>query len=201
MSWIKTIRPEDASGRLKNLYDRLADADGQVDHVLQIHSLRPHTLEGHMALYKNVLHHPANKLQKWFLEAIGVYVSQLNGCAYCVEHHVAGMRKLLGEVDRADIICNALLSDKPELAFCDWQLALMRYARTLAIEPAGITKDTCDEVRASGVDDGEILEVNQVVAYFCYVNRTVLGLGVSTEGESLGKSPNNADDLNDWRHQ
>lgn len=201
MSWIKTIRPEDAKGRLKNLYDRLADADGQVDHVLQIHSLRPHTLEGHMALYKNVLHHPANQLPKWFLEAVGVYVSQLNGCAYCVEHHVAGMRRLLKNDERADFICDALLSDKPELAFDNGQLALMQYARQLAVHPSGMTRKLFDTVRAAGVDDGAILEINQVAAYFCYVNRTVLGLGVSTDGESLGKSPNNADDLGDWGHQ
>ncbi len=201
MSWIKTIRPEDAKGRLKSLYDRLADADGQVDHVLQIHSLRPHTLDGHMALYKNVLHHPANQLPKWFLEAIGVYVSQLNGCAYCVEHHLAGMRRLLEKDDRTDIIRDALLSDRPELAFDDWQLALMQYARQLTVDPSGITREALDSVRTAGVDDGYILEVNQVAAYFSYANRTVLGLGVSTEGESLGKSPNNADDLDDWGHQ
>lgn len=201
MSWIKTIRPEDAKGRLKNLYERLADADGQVDHVLQIHSLRPHTLEGHMALYKNVLHHPANQLPKWFLEAIGVYVSQLNGCAYCVEHHLAGMRRLIEKDDRTEIIRDALLSDRPEHAFDDWQLALMQYARQLTVDPSGITRESFDSVRTAGVDDGYILEVNQVAAYFCYVNRTVLGLGVSTEGESLGKSPNNDDDLDDWGHQ
>lgn len=33
------------------------------------------------------------------------------------------------------------------------------------------------------------LEINQVVAYFAYANRTVLGLGVNTEGEILGLSP------------
>jgi len=201
MSWIKTIRPESAQGRLKNLYDRLADPDGQVDHVLQIHSLRPHTLEGHMALYKNVLHHPANELPKWFLEAIGVYVSQLNGCAYCVDHHVAGMRRLLGKDDRADAVRDALLSDKPQLVFDDAELALMRYARQLTMDPSGISRDTIDELHGAGADDGQVLEVNQVVSYFCYVNRTVLGLGVSTEGESLGRSPNNPADSEDWGHR
>jgi hypothetical protein len=33
---------------------------------------------------------------------------------------------------------------------------------------------------------GEILEVNQVASYFAYVNRTVVGLGVTTEGDILG---------------
>ena len=72
MSWIKTIPVADASGPLRALYDRIAGPDGQIDNVLQVHSLRPHTLEGHMALYKNVLHHRDNTLPKWILETVGL---------------------------------------------------------------------------------------------------------------------------------
>jgi len=41
-------------------------------------------LLGHMTLYKNVLHNSNNTLPKWYLETLGVYVSSLNNCAYCV---------------------------------------------------------------------------------------------------------------------
>ena len=51
-------------------------------------------------------------------------------------------------------------------------------------------------LRENGLNDGEILEINQVVSYFAYVNRTVLGLGVTTAGDQLGLSPGEAD----WRH-
>ena len=94
MSWIRIIDPREADGPLRDIYRRIAGPDGRVDNVLQIHSLRPHTLEAHMALYKNVLHHRGNLLPKWLLETIGIYVSLLNGCAYCVEHHFAGLQRL-----------------------------------------------------------------------------------------------------------
>jgi uncharacterized protein YciW len=55
-------------------------------------------------------------------------------------------------------------------------------------------------MRGAGLDDGEILEVNQVVSYFAYVNRTVLGLGVDTEGDTLGLSPTDSADLENWQH-
>ena len=37
-----------------------------------------------------------------------------------------------------------------------------------------------------GITDGEILEVNQVVAYFNYSNRLLNGLGVTTTGDVVG---------------
>jgi uncharacterized protein YciW len=56
-------------------------------------------------------------------------------------------------------------------------------------------------LRGAGWDDGEVLEINQVCAYFNYANRTVLGLGCSTKGDVLGLSPNNSDNPDDWGHR
>ena len=67
MSWIKTINYDEADDKLKKIYDRISGPHGNIDNVLLIHSLRPHTLTGHMNLYKSVLHHMANKLNRWYL--------------------------------------------------------------------------------------------------------------------------------------
>ncbi len=56
-------------------------------------------------------------------------------------------------------------------------------------------------MRAHGLDDGAILEVNQVASYFAYANRVVIGLGVTTDGDVLGLSPDNTDDRDDWSHR
>ena len=56
-------------------------------------------------------------------------------------------------------------------------------------------------LRDSGLEDGDILEINQVVAYFAYANRTVLGLGVTTSGDELGLSPNDPKNPENWGHQ
>jgi uncharacterized peroxidase-related enzyme len=200
MSWIRIIDPREADGSLRDIYQRIAGPDGRVDNVLQIHSLRPHTLEAHMALYKNVLHHRGNLLPKWLLETIGVYVSLLNGCAYCVEHHFAGLQRLLQDEARAMAIRNALEAGAFGEVFDRREIALLEYAHALTRTPGSVTEKSIDEMRAAGLSDGEILEANQVVSYFAYVNRTVLGLGVTTRGDTLGLSPGDADDAGDWRH-
>ena len=90
MPWIDTVPYAAAEGRLRTLYDRVKGPGGNVDNIMMMHSLRPHSMEGHMARYKYVLHHGANTVPKWFRETIGVWVSALNGCAYCVDHHFSG---------------------------------------------------------------------------------------------------------------
>ncbi len=39
-----------------------------------------------------------------------------------------------------------------------------------------------------------------MVSYFAYANRTVLGLGVNTDGDVLGLSPGDNDDPDNWSH-
>ena len=202
MTWINTISYEASKSKLRKLYDRVKGPDNNVDNIMLSHSLRPHSMEGHMAMYKYCLHHTGNTLPKWYLECIGVYVSSLNGCEYCVEHHFQGMRRLVADDARSDALRRTIEADAVETAPLDTrQIAGMIYARKLTVEPAAMVEADVATLRAAGVEDGEILEINQVTAYFCYANRTVLGLGVNTDGDIIGLSPNNSDDPEDWGHR
>ena len=201
MPWIEPLAYAEARGRLRQLYDRIRGPDGAIDDIMTAHSLRPHTMEGHMALYKAVLHHGANRVPKWFMETLGVWVSGLNACAYCVAHHDAGLARLLGDDARLAAIREALASGEIESGpFTEAEKRALRYAEALTRDPASVTEAQIQGLRAAGYDDGEILEINQVTAYFAYANRTVLGLGCSTEGDVLGLSPGNAGDPDDWSH-
>ena len=202
MSWIKTIPYAEATGKLKTLYDRVKGPDDNVDNIMMSHSLRPHTMEGHMAIYKYVLHHSGNTTPKWFLELIGVWVSALNECSYCVEHHYAGMKRLLGDDARAAELREAIDDGDVDVApLADAQKMALGYAAMLTLTPSSVNEDIINALRSVGFDDGEILEINQVTSYFNYANRTVLGLGCSTDGDIIGLSPNNSADPDDWNHK
>lgn len=152
-----------------------------------------------MALYKNVLHHTGNTLPKWVLELIGVHVSRLNGCDYCVQHHAAGLRRLLG-AEGAPVLEAVLVTGVFDAVVDASVQQMLAYAEMLTKTPEQVDAAQIDKLRKAGLDDGQILEVNQVVAYFAYANRTVLGLGCSTDGDELGLSPN-SDDEGDWGHR
>lgn len=200
MSWIKTIDYEKAEGKLKRLYKRVKGPDNNVDNVLKIHSLRPHTLEAHMVLYKAVLHHSGNTLPKWYLEALGCFVSQLNNCEYCLEHHFAGLQRLLNDDAKSNQFLEAVNNDELE-SFFDTKFASgASYAKKLTLNVQGISEEDFNLLKKSGLSEGEILEINQVVSYFNYVNRSVIGLGASTKGDILGLSPNQNEDPDNWGH-
>jgi uncharacterized peroxidase-related enzyme len=201
MAWIKTISFEDASGILKNLYNRVKGPNNNVDNVLKVHSLRPHTLNGHMVLYKSVLHNSNNLLPKWYLELLGTYVSKLNKCQYCFDHHAEGIRKNLKDETKYLKIISAINQEALETVLDNKLLAGCVYAKLLTLSHTTISEDTINDLRASGLDDGEILEINQLVSYFNYVNRMVIGLGVSTDGDIIGLSPNDNNDQDNWAHQ
>lgn len=200
MAWIKTIDYKSAHGKLKKIYDRVKGPNNNVDNVLSIHSLRPHTLIGHMTLYKNVLHNADNKLPKWYLEALGVYVSYLNQCDYCFDHHFAGFQRLLQNDERAQVFRDAVVTSDLSIFFSGRELQGCLYAQQLTLNLDKIQESDVASLKEAGFTDGEILEINQVTSYFNYVNRMVVGLGVNTKGDILGLSPNDSADPTAWNH-
>ena len=201
MSWIDTIPFEESSGILKKLYNRIKGPSGYVDNIMLVHGLRPHTMLGHMTLYKNVLHHHQNTIPKWFLETIGVYVSHLNSCDYCVLHHLEGLKKLLENNHTFKNIELNLQSDLFFELFDNKFRKALNYSKNLTTDASAVSKSDIDELIEVGFTQGEILELNQVTAYFNYANRTVLGLGVSVENDILGLSPNDDSEESDWTHK
>jgi len=185
-TWIEMLPVENATGSLKEAYDLAKTPAGTVDNVMRIHSQRPHTMVGHLTLYRSVLHHQDNTLPLWFLEAVGVFTSLLNNCEYSFKHHCTNMRRLLEDDERFASIETALRGQAPEAAFSGKELALMRYTEKLTISPGKVEAADVEAAKSAGATDGEILEVNQVCAYFCYSNRTINGLGVTLADDTVG---------------
>ena len=185
-AWIKMIPENEATGVLRELYDEVMTPHGTVDNVMRVHSLRPNTMRGHVVLYRAALHDDANTLPTWLQETISSYVSILNDCPYSLANHWANARHLIGDDARADKIEKALQDHRPEDAFDGAELALLRYTEKLTLCPAAMIKADVDALSEAGVDDGQILEANQIIGYFNYVNRCLNGLGVTTEGDIVG---------------
>ncbi|WP_039019826.1 carboxymuconolactone decarboxylase family protein [Halocynthiibacter namhaensis] len=185
-AWIEMISDENADEPLKKALDFARTPHGTVDNVMRVHSLRPQTMNGHVVLYRACLHDDSNTIPMWFQEVISSYVSTLNTCPYSYANHWSNARHLIGDEDRADKVEAALKAHRPEDAFEGGQLALLQYTEKLTLNPGKMEKSDVDALKAAGVPDGEILEANQIIGYFNYANRLLNGLGVTTDGDTVG---------------
>ena len=185
-AWIEMIGDADADPDLREALDRARTPHGTVDNVMRVHSLRPNTMHGHVTLYRAALHDDTNTIPTWLQETVSSYVSVLNDCAYSYANHWKNAAHLIGDADRAGEIETALQSRKPEQAFEGAELALMRYAEKLTLSPGDMVEADVAALRDAGLDDGAILEANQIICYFNYVNRSINGLGVTTAGDIVG---------------
>ena len=185
-AWISMISDADATPDLWDALDLARTPHGTVDNVMRVHSHRPNTMHGHVILYRAVLHDDANTLPTWLQEVIGSYVSALNDCAYSYANHWKNAAHLMGDKARADEVEAALARRKPEEVFDGAELALVQYAEKLTITPGAMQESDVRALQNAGLDDGQILEANQIIGYFNYVNRSLNGLGVSTQGDVIG---------------
>lgn len=180
MSWIEIIEPGEAKGRLESLYKGVQSPDGHVDNILKIHSLRHRTLRGHLELYKAALHSKPNGLSMRERELVGVCVSLLNECDYCVQHHRAGLARTLGgDADLAEEITRASIGEIDSENLTERERVLCDYTIKLTTDPQNMVAADLEPLRAIGLDDASILDLNQIVSYFAYANRTVNGCAMA----------------------
>lgn len=70
------------------------------------------------------------------------------------------------------------------------QRAMLDYAAKLTRTPWAVTKADIETLRAHQFSDRAILDINQIVSYFAYVNRIADGLGVELEDFWAEADPN-----------
>jgi alkylhydroperoxidase family enzyme len=81
MAWIKMIEPEEASGELKEEYDRAVRRAGKVFNILILQSLNPPVLHASMEIYLATMYGPSG-LTRAEREMLGTVVSWANDCFY-----------------------------------------------------------------------------------------------------------------------
>lgn len=180
MAWIKEIDVDAAEGKLAEMYAELIEKRGKVSNILKVHSLNPAALGNHLDLYMTIMFGKSG-LSRAEREAIAVVVSANNECAYCVNHHVEALRRYLKDEETLSLLASAdgLETLEPRLS------NIVRHAEKLTTAPGAMTESDLGELRAVGLSDQDILDVSLITAYFNFVNRIALGLGVVYNEEEV----------------
>lgn len=81
MAWIQIIEPEEATGELKQEYDKALGRAGKVFKIVKVQSLNDRTLRASMELYLATMYGPSG-LSRAEREMLATVVSWANHCFY-----------------------------------------------------------------------------------------------------------------------
>ncbi len=177
MAFIPYPAPEN-DPQLKGLFDEVRRSRGKVANIIAIQGGNPSALKGHLDLYLAIMF-GRRGLSRFQRELIATFVSALNQCPYCVEHHKEALKAHCKEGEIVEAACQGKIC--PSLPPADQ--ALLGYCRKVALMPHQITEEDIRELRRVGFSDDDILAANLITSYFAMVNRIALGLGVELEEE------------------
>jgi len=183
--WIETIPFEDAEGQLRLVYDKQAEKLGQPTPLTMLGSLYPDLAVQRMELYDVVEDCPSTlsavERQGVALAAVAVLQSEFLLDGVTSKFKAAG-----GTTAQAEALRQGHFDDlSPKAA------ALAHYTRLTAENPHSITINDVTDCRAAGATDLDILDANNLAAYYAYLARVCLGLGLRHDQPASG--PDSAD--------
>jgi uncharacterized peroxidase-related enzyme len=174
--WIASVPPEHATGVLADAYQSQIEKIGRVTELTQIGSLYPDLVAERLRLYAVVDATPSD-VPDHIRRAVALLTSVLNGCLFCTVGHTEKLTAAgHGE------LANAIKDDPEGVTTGEARAdAALGYARKLVISPRQIVEADVAALRDVGWSDLDILDINNISAYYCYINRVAAGLGLQRE--------------------
>ena len=173
-SWIATVPWSEATGELLAAYDWQAAKLGEPTEYTQLGSLAPELVMLRLRLYRAV-------------EAVesGLSIEEKRLAAYITSmanstpHCSSGLDRQLHELGLdVEVIARAATSPEALESGNPRRDEIARHSAILARRPAAITQADIERLRAHGLADLDILDLNNIVAYYAYTNRVATGLGL-----------------------
>jgi uncharacterized peroxidase-related enzyme len=132
---------------------------------------RPEMLKHFLSFYSSV----GRSLERKLYEMIYIRVSMINGCRYCLQHHLAASKRAgLGPDDWK------ALRDQDVSRFTEREQAAVTYAGKLTRDPPGVHDDDFVSLKKH-FSDAEIVDLHLLVGLANLSNRFTDPLGLEVE--------------------
>jgi uncharacterized peroxidase-related enzyme len=175
MPYVNEIEETQANPHLRGIYGNIEQSMGFLPHYFKALGAMPQAIEGQLQLGSAVMSDGA--LSKAEKEQIGVVVSGINSSSYCIVIHM----ELLERLGVEKSLARKLVNDYERAAVPEKLKALFRFADKLTRKPMEVEDEDIDALKKAEWDEAAIRETVLTVAYFNYVNRVSLGLGLATD--------------------
>jgi uncharacterized peroxidase-related enzyme len=160
MSRIRTISPESATGKAKDLLEAVQGKLGMVPNMTRAMASSPAVLDGYLQL-SGALGRGA--LSAKDREQIALAVAEVNRCYYCLAAHSA-IGKMVG------LTAEQVRDSRLGIAVGPKADALIQFALKVVNARGRVSDADLEAVREAGLDDGAIAEVVANVALNIFTN-------------------------------
>lgn len=173
-AWITTVPWTDATGELADAYNWQAASLGEPAEFTMLGSLYPPVVDERLRLYRVVEQCPSS-LHPIERQAAAWVVSLLNGTDHCA----SGLSLKLTSLGLADSVKDAIADNPGDPQTGGARLdAICAHAAKLTLRPTEMSEGDLDALRLHGLDDLDLVDLNNMISYYNYINRVVMGLGL-----------------------
>lgn len=153
MALIKTVSPEEATGKVKQVYDVMLEKARAIPKPFQMMSPSPALLEIMLQTLGYYMEHPRLSFQ--LLTHIRLLVAQLYNYEYCVDFN-AGILQMLANV--TDEQLENLKSDPKQAPLNDKDKAMLLFVLKAVKAPDSVEQKDVDALHDQGWTDQDIIE-------------------------------------------
>ena len=172
MSFVGVISEEQAGPDLRPIYRQIRSRLGFLPNYFLALGRDPQFIAHHLSFDADIMKDGA--VPRTVKERVGLVVSGINSSSYCVALHMELLRAL--GIEKG--IGRKLATNYSAAPFDAKEQALYRFAEKLTRKPFDIERADVDAVRQAGWDDAAIYETVLAAAYFNFLNRVTIGLGL-----------------------
>ena len=172
MAWIEVVDAHQASGQLRELYEKQTAALGGPTDLTMVGSLYPDLSLVRASLYQVVEGCPSSFTPKERQAMAVALAGSLRS-----EHLSSGVEhKFLAVGGSAEEITRLRIGDFS--GFSPKVSAAGAYALKVALAPASVQSGDVQLCRAAGASDLDVLDANSLASYYSYLASICLGLGL-----------------------
>lgn len=154
MPLIQTIKPEDATGELAELYGNITAMRGRVSNSAQIFSASPELIKQQMSFIEYYML-KQKSLSMPLLASIRMLISDKNSCSYCVDMNASILINMLGWTPKE---VEAMRADPQNAKLDANEKAMLLFVLKAVRTPHDVNAYDVQKLRDLGYSDGEILD-------------------------------------------
>lgn len=154
MPLIQTIKPEEATGELAELYGNIAAMRGRVSNSAQIFSASPELIKQQMSFIEYYMV-KQKALSMPLLASIRMLISDKNSCSYCVDMNASILINMAGWTPKE---VEAMRADPQHAKLDEKEKAMLLFVLKAVRTPHDVNAQDVQKLRDLGYKDGEILD-------------------------------------------